>query len=97
MAANPTVNMMTSMRASPIKGRRKRRSMINPRAKLPKSVRIKASQMGKFAQRGDPKARKIKAPMANSSPWAKLRTLDDLKIMTKPKAASAYRNPMDSP
>jgi hypothetical protein len=43
------------------------------------------------------KTRKIKAPMASNSPWAKLRTLDDLKIMTKPRAAKAYRNPIDSP
>jgi hypothetical protein len=43
------------------------------------------------------KTRKIKAPMASNSPWAKLRTLDDLKIMTKPRATKAYRNPIDSP
>jgi hypothetical protein len=51
--------------------------------------------MGNLAQ--EARTRKIKAPMASNSPWAKLRTLDDLKIMTKPKAASAYKNPMDNP
>jgi hypothetical protein len=69
--------------------------MINPRAKLPTIVIKKASQMGNLSHAA--KTRKIKAPMASNSPWAKLRTLDDLKIMTKPKAASAYKNPMDSP
>jgi hypothetical protein len=69
--------------------------MINPRAKLPIRVIKKAIQMGNLAQ--EARTRKIKAPMASNSPWAKLRTLDDLKIMTKPRAAKAYRNPMDSP
>ena len=87
IAANPTVSMMTSMRASPIRGRRKRRSIINPIAKLPISVSKKATGMGNLAQAA--KTRKIKAPIANNSPWAKFRTLEDLKIMTKPKAASA--------
>jgi hypothetical protein len=35
------------------------------------------------------KAKKMKAPIASNSPWAKLRTLEDLKIMTKPRAARA--------
>jgi hypothetical protein len=69
--------------------------MTNPRAKVPIRVIRKDNQIGNWAQ--EARARKIKAPMASSSPWAKLRTLDDLKIMTKPKAASAYRNPMDKP
>jgi hypothetical protein len=69
--------------------------MINPRAKLPTIVIKKASQMGNLSHAA--KTRNIKAPMASNSPWAKLRTLDDLKIMTKPRAAKAYRNPIDSP
>jgi hypothetical protein len=39
-------------------------------------------------------ARKKKAPKASNSPWAKLRTLEDLKIMTKPMADRPYRNPI---
>ncbi len=85
--ARPTVSMITSIRASPIKGRRKRRSIIKPREKLPMSVMAKAIIIGSLAHAES--TRKIKAPMARSSPWAKFRTLLDLKIMTKPNAESA--------
>jgi hypothetical protein len=39
-------------------------------------------------------ARKKKAPRASNSPWAKLRTLEDLKIITNPMAESPYKNPI---
>jgi hypothetical protein len=39
----------------------------------------------------------MKAPMARSSPWARFSILLDLKIITKPRAERAYRNPRDRP
>jgi len=51
--------------------------------------------IGNFAHTDNDK--KMKAPIANNSPWAKLSTLLDLKIITKPKAERAYKKPMESP
>jgi len=42
-------------------------------------------------------ARKMKAPKASNSPCAKFKTLEDLKIITKPMAEIPYRNPMHRP
>jgi hypothetical protein len=61
--------------------------MINPREKLPIKVKAKAIIIGRLAQ--EDKTRNRKAPMARSSPWAKFRTLLDLKIITKPNAERA--------
>ncbi|KIE16906.1 hypothetical protein DS62_08105 [Smithella sp. SC_K08D17] len=58
--------------------------MRNPRIKQPIRVRIKATKTGNCAQVTS--VRKKKAPNASSSPCAKFKTLDDLKIMTKPIA-----------
>jgi hypothetical protein len=87
MIARPTVSIITSIRASPIKGRRKRRSIIKPRVKLPIRVNANARIIGRLAQ--EERTRNMKAPMAKSSPWAKFSTLLDLKIITKPSAESA--------
>jgi hypothetical protein len=83
--ARPTVSMITYIRGSPIRGRRNSFSIIKPNAKLLKSVKRKAMGIGRFAH--TVRVRNMKAPAASSSPWAKLRTLEDLKIITNPMAA----------
>jgi hypothetical protein len=59
--------------------------MTNPKMKLPRSVTRKAMNMGNFAH--VTRVRKMNAPAAINSPWAKLSTLEDLKIITNPIAA----------
>jgi hypothetical protein len=93
--ASPTVNMITNISGSPMSGRRKNRSIRNPRIKQPARVTKKATAIGNFADVTI--ARKKNAPRAKSSPWAKLRTLDDLKIITNPIADSPYKNPILKP
>jgi hypothetical protein len=66
--------------------------MMNPRIKQPARVTKKATAIGNFTHVTI--ARKKKAPRASNSPWAKLRTLEDLKIITKPMADRPYRNPI---
>ena len=65
---------------------------MNPKMKQHARVTINATTIGNFTH--VTMARKKKAPMASSSPWAKLSTLEDLKIMTKPMADRPYRNPI---
>jgi hypothetical protein len=76
--------MITKISFSPMSGLKKNFSIKNPKRKQPTSVKIKAIRTGRFAH--VTKAKKKKAPSARSSPWAKFKTLDDLKIMTKPMA-----------
>ncbi len=78
------MSITTSIRGSPMSGLRNRRSITKPRAKLAHSVSRKAGTTGTPADTTS--ARKMKPPRARTSPWAKLRTLDDLKIITKPMA-----------
>ncbi len=87
MSANPKVSMIAWIRVFPIKGRRKNFSSKKPSVKLPANVNANAKIMGRPAQ--TERARKINAPIAISPPWAKFRTLLDLKIMANPSAERA--------